>query len=589
MYGWMQKWLMIIPGLLIFAERLNLLQFGTIDDICEGRKSCRQNDLNNFFTEFELLSGNSNSERPKRQIVNQNSRLLYRFNALNETFLLNLTKFEKSNSILAPTFFAQHLGVNYTFVKNTTNDLFSLFDQNSERDCIYYGEILNSNNNQSVLTYTNSSHTVINLCSGLYGVLELPLGVYFVEPLLKKPVDQRSNPKYIVYRHKPLTFHNRSAAQTNKNKHLASKFLNTNNQHRIKRSISREHHVEVLVVADARLRRYHGSNLENYISTLLSIAGPKITRDAHETLKYFCRWQETLNDKDDDNSLYHHDVAILLTRHDICRSPGKCDTLGLAELGTICDNLRSCAIIEDNGLSAAFTIAHELGHLFNMPHDDEKKCEAYMALEKQNYHIMAPTLEFNAHPWSWSQCSSKTLKQFLEDTQPKCLFDKPIQQKYIHHLVDNPNPGRLFNIDQQCQFVFGPSASLCPYMGTCKLLWCSLTPHHYSGCRTQHMPWADGTYCGHNKWCYHGECVGVSPDQLSARKGDWGEWHEWKSCSRSCGSGVQKSERFCDNPRPSNGGRYCLGERIRVRSCNVKTHECIAVHFASCIAVTFFS
>ena len=39
-----------------------------------------------------------------------------------------------------------------------------------------------------------------------------------------------------------------------------------------------------------------------------------------------------------------------------------CDTLGLAELGTMC-NLNSCAIVQDNGLSAAFTIAHEIGHV----------------------------------------------------------------------------------------------------------------------------------------------------------------------------------------------------------------------------------
>ena len=36
---------------------------------------------------------------------------------------------------------------------------------------------------------------------------------------------------------------------------------------------------------------------------------------------------------------------------------------GLAELGTMCDMHRSCSINEDNGLSAAFTIAHELGHV----------------------------------------------------------------------------------------------------------------------------------------------------------------------------------------------------------------------------------
>jgi len=36
---------------------------------------------------------------------------------------------------------------------------------------------------------------------------------------------------------------------------------------------------------------------------------------------------------------------------------------GLAELGTMCDPLRSCSIIKDSGLSAAFTVAHELGHV----------------------------------------------------------------------------------------------------------------------------------------------------------------------------------------------------------------------------------
>ena len=36
---------------------------------------------------------------------------------------------------------------------------------------------------------------------------------------------------------------------------------------------------------------------------------------------------------------------------------------GLAELGTICDRYRSCSIAEDSGLSTAFTIAHELGHV----------------------------------------------------------------------------------------------------------------------------------------------------------------------------------------------------------------------------------
>ena len=36
---------------------------------------------------------------------------------------------------------------------------------------------------------------------------------------------------------------------------------------------------------------------------------------------------------------------------------------GLAELGTMCQSSRSCSLAEDNGLSTAYTIAHELGHV----------------------------------------------------------------------------------------------------------------------------------------------------------------------------------------------------------------------------------
>lgn len=41
-------------------------------------------------------------------------------------------------------------------------------------------------------------------------------------------------------------------------------------------------------------------------------------------------------------------------------------------------------------------------------------------------------------------------------------------------------------------------------------------------------------------------------------------------CSRMCGGGVQSSTRECDSPAPSNGGKYCIGTRIKYRSCNIQ-------------------
>lgn len=80
---------------------------------------------------------------------------------------------------------------------------------------------------------------------------------------------------------------------------------------------------------------------------------------AAEMLKKFCRWQKSTDHTD------HHDAALLLTRENLCHNPGqkRCDTLGLAELGRMCSLGSSCAIVQDNGLATAFTIAHEIGHV----------------------------------------------------------------------------------------------------------------------------------------------------------------------------------------------------------------------------------
>lgn len=51
--------------------------------------------------------------------------------------------------------------------------------------------------------------------------------------------------------------------------------------------------------------------------------------------------------------------------------------------------------------------------------------------------------------------------------------------------------------------------------------------------------------------------------------GRWGKWGLFGSCSRTCGGGVQLSKRECNNPVPSNGGKYCQGVRVKYRSCNL--------------------
>lgn len=54
-------------------------------------------------------------------------------------------------------------------------------------------------------------------------------------------------------------------------------------------------------------------------------------------------------------------APTLSASQNFCGKEGMCDTLGVADIGTICDPGKSCSVIEDEGLQAAYTLAHELG------------------------------------------------------------------------------------------------------------------------------------------------------------------------------------------------------------------------------------
>ncbi|CAB1323372.1 unnamed protein product, partial [Coregonus sp. 'balchen'] len=122
-----------------------------------------------------------------------------------------------------------------------------------------------------------------------------------------------------------------------------------------------------------------------------------------------------------------------------------------------------------------------------MPHDDNPKCrEAGM---KHQYHVMAPTLNYDTSPWSWSKCSRKYITEFLDTGYGECLLDEPVSRTYE---MSNHLPGQIYNANRQCELMFGPGS-----MKQCKRLWCTSAEGDHKGCRTQHMPLADGTDCGH--------------------------------------------------------------------------------------------
>ncbi|XP_015176924.1 PREDICTED: A disintegrin and metalloproteinase with thrombospondin motifs 9 isoform X2 [Polistes dominula] len=366
---------------------------------------------------------------------------------------------------------------------------------------------------------------------------------------------------------------------------------------RPQRALPREYFIEIMVVADEKMAEYHGENLDSYILVLMStvsriykdrsIGNPVsifVTKIVHadkvfgksyddnyevtaiDMLNQFCRWQKINNP--DEPSPEHHDVALLLTRHNLCLNPGgiRCDTLGLAELGKMCSPDASCAIVQDNGLAAAFTIAHEIGHVLNMPHDDDSKCDEFRN-HSRVHKVMFRMLDDETFPWEWSRCSRHYVTEFLETDRANCLLDEPSKS------IQKPDAARLPGIDysqnKQCELVFGLGSKICHDMSVCRTLWCTV-PMWDDLCHTEHTPWADGTSCGRGKWCQRGECV--SKIDLNPIDGEWGPWGPFGECSRTCSGGIKKRYRECDNPPPQNGGNYCVGEQVNYESC--ATNEC---------------
>ncbi|XP_053125818.1 A disintegrin and metalloproteinase with thrombospondin motifs 8 [Hemicordylus capensis] len=369
---------------------------------------------------------------------------------------------------------------------------------------------------------------------------------------------------------------------------------------RTKRFTSEARYVETLLVADTSMFQFYGDDLKNHILTLMSVAaqiykhpslknsinlvvvkvlvvedekvGPEVSDNGGLMLRNFCNWQRNFNPPSDRDPA-HYDTAILLTRQDFCGHQS-CSTLGVAETGTMCDPNKSCSVIEDEGLQAAYTLAHELGHVLSMLHDDSKSCERLFGTLGK-HHMMAPLFVHLNKTLPWSPCSAMYITEFLDGGHGDCLLDEPT--KAIALPTDLPGRTSLYDLDHQCQQIFGKEFRHCPNTlqeDICSQLWCKLEAGERL-CHTKNgrLPWADGTPCGAGKMCMDGHCV--AQDTMipqPAVDGKWGPWSSWGPCSRTCGGGVHFSYRDCDNPIPKNGGKYCEGQRVQYESCH--TQDC---------------
>ncbi|XP_007894294.1 A disintegrin and metalloproteinase with thrombospondin motifs 15 [Callorhinchus milii] len=523
--------------------------------------------------------------------VHQDQRMLFKVGAFSQEFYLDLVP---DSSFLGSAFTLQSL---------------SLFPQpawgNSISHCFYSGSV----------NRDPSSYAALSLCDGMQGAFGVNGSEYLIQPLAKPPGVGEPSSAHVIHRRsasEPMpppasasvnitsrcgvsgTHVNLAALEKFKASHSMERPSKGENvgrkSSRSKRFASIPRFVETLLVADESMAKFHGDDLKHYVLMLMAVAarlykhpsilnpisivvvkfivinledkGPKISTNAALTLRNFCAWQKKFNKASDKNPEYF-DTAILFTKQDLCGAQ-TCDTLGMADVGTMCDPKRSCSVIEDDGLPSAFTTAHELGHVFNMPHDSVKACENVFGKLKDN-HMMSPTLIHINRSKPWSICSAAIVTDFLDSGHGDCLLDEPTKPITLPDSL----PGENYNLNRQCVLAFGTNSKPCPYMQSCLKLWCTGKARGQLVCQTRHFPWADGTSCGDGKFCLKGICVERHDVTKYKVDGRWGRWGQYGVCSRTCGGGVQLAERECNNPTPANGGRYCEGIRVKYRSCNL--------------------
>mgnify|MGYP002717193690 FL=1 len=203
-------------------------------------------------------------------------------------------------------------------------------------------------------------------------------------------------------------------------------------------------------------------------------------------------------------------ATILLTGYNFRFRRNKTDTQGLATVGHIACNrpMESFILVEARSYRTAFIMAHELGHVLSMYHDEEipeTSCST-------NY-IMSSTT--GPGKTQFSICSYLQLKQYflvMNEKTKKCFHYSPpaTNVKMIqfpcndHHHC--PNNDLSITVDEQCKMALGETfrANILniELVSICTKIQCTnnLVNIYID-------PAIENTTCGPNKYCRGGKCI----------------------------------------------------------------------------------
>ncbi|CAK9297663.1 unnamed protein product [Gordionus sp. m RMFG-2023] len=296
-------------------------------------------------------------------------------------------------------------------------------------------------------------------------------------------------------------------------------------------------------------------------------------------LDIFCKYQASKNSPGTNVKDKRWDNALLYTGIDLFDDKTSMIEGG-AQVGTICHESLSCAIIEGGihkGYSIFKQIAHEVGHNLGFGHDDLTENPACINKGYIMDALLTDRLEF------WSPCSRELFLNTYNSSKNKynCFYDAP---KLVpeYNLYNIPNYGYKISLDEQCSINQGINGfyqksvkiPVCELLSCGKLAYIGWTQVSAGG------PALEMSYCGENSWCQSGKCVPI-PASVHNQfgppipiDGKWGPWLPYERCiNTDCIAGAQLLEywiRTCSNPFPHFGGKQCIGDDASVKLAAIK-------------------
>ncbi|XP_056434955.1 A disintegrin and metalloproteinase with thrombospondin motifs 6 [Gadus chalcogrammus] len=441
------------------------------------------------------------------------TQLFYRLSAYGKHFYLNLT--------LNPHLVSKHFTVEY-WGRGGLEWRHDLMDS-----CHYVGFLQNQN---------GTTRVALSNCKGLHGVITTEDEQYVIEPL--KNASSNASREWILDQAQQHVIYKMSALSTPQEHSqefscgisdpvkcstpcsksapsspaLQNNSADGNSTSRHRRSVSSERFVETLVVADKMMVGYHGrKDIEHYILSVMNIVA-KLYRDASlgNVVNIIVTRLIVLTEDQPNLEINHHADK---------------------SLDSFCKWQKSILSHHGDGNSIP---EHGMAH-----HDNAVLITRYDICTYKN-----------------KPCG----------TLGKCYLLYVRKRGFTVIIYEISL--MLYLSGQWYEYVYVPTL---------------LFPAHViraEPCRHHSISWRPGPTLSlpfpssGPLWCFQGECVGFGTWPQSV-DGGWGPWSTWGECSRTCGGGVSSSMRHCDSPAPSGGGgKYCLGERKRYRSCNTDT--CLA-------------